>query len=111
MAASLRSQALCCEASESAGEVECRWREVASLVIAAITGGGWYGVSVRRGVRRSAGMSVAVGLFAVAGCAVVATLITDFLWALLLGLRAHLLPKLHFFSVDLKRKYGSWAGQ
>lgn len=56
-------------------------------------------------------MSLAVGLFAVAGCALLATLLTDLLWAALLGLRAHLLPRLHVFAVDLKERYGCWAGQ
>ncbi|XP_046681926.1 hydroxysteroid dehydrogenase-like protein 1 [Homalodisca vitripennis] len=54
-------------------------------------------------------MSVAVGMFAVAGCALVATVLTDVLWGLMLGIRAHLLPRLHFFAVDLKERYGSWA--
>lgn len=53
----------------------------------------------------------AVGVFAAAGCALAATLLTDLLWALMLGVRAHLLPRLHFFTIDLKERYGSWAGK
>lgn len=55
-------------------------------------------------------MSESVLFFATVGFIWVLWLITDVLWELMLGMKAHVLPHLKSRNIDLVAKYGSWAG-
>lgn len=52
----------------------------------------------------------ALVIFAAVGFTVFLWLITDIIWELMMGLKAHVLPHLKSRHNDLATKYGSWAG-
>lgn len=54
--------------------------------------------------------SHALIFFAAVGFTWFLWLITDIIWDLLIGLKAHVLPYLKSTTTDLSTKFGSWAG-
>lgn len=57
-----------------------------------------------------ADVTVTVGILAAIGCVLILWLLTGSLWNLFQGVKAHLLPYFQPSSVDLTKKFGSWAG-
>jgi hypothetical protein len=55
-------------------------------------------------------ISMIVGILAAVGCVLILWLLADSLWTLFQGVKAHLLPYFQPTSVDLAKKFGSWAG-
>lgn len=56
-----------------------------------------------------ADMTITVGILASVGCMLILCLLADSLWNLFYGVKAHLLPYFQPTSVDLTKKFGSWA--
>jgi hypothetical protein len=51
-----------------------------------------------------------VGFLAFVGCLLILWFLAESLWNLFNGVKAHLLPNYKPTSVDLTKKFGSWAG-
>jgi hypothetical protein len=57
-----------------------------------------------------ADINITVGVLAFVGCLLILWLLVESLWNLFHGVKAHLLPYYKPTSVDLTKKFGSWAG-
>jgi hypothetical protein len=57
-----------------------------------------------------ADVTVAIGILAAIGCVLILWFLTDSLWNLFQGVKAHLLPYFQPTSVNLTKKFGPWAG-
>lgn len=57
-----------------------------------------------------ADVTITVAILASVGCMLILWLLADSLWNLFNGVKAHLLPYFQPTSVDLAKKFGSWAG-
>lgn len=52
-----------------------------------------------------------VELFATVGLGIITWTILDALWELMIGVKAHILPRIKSNKIDLIDKFGTWAGK